>query len=93
MSNMQDKHNGNNDQSEEKQPSNETKAWSGFQRDFQQCHSMRDDKALSSINPKDVIILDTGSTIGATFMNPKLLSNIKVANRPLTMITNAGERK
>jgi hypothetical protein len=26
---------------------------------------------------KDVIILDPGSTIGATFMNPKLLSNIK----------------
>jgi hypothetical protein len=92
MSNMQDKHGGNNDQSDEKQPSNETKAWSGFQRDSQQCHSMRDDKELSSINLKDVIIMDTGSTIRATFMNPKLLSDIKAANRPLTMITNAGEK-
>jgi hypothetical protein len=29
----------------------------------------------------------------SSFMNPKLLSDVKVTNSPLTMITNAGEKK
>jgi hypothetical protein len=42
---------------------------------------------------KDVIILDTGITIGATFINPKLLSNNTTTTNPLEMVTNAGTKK
>jgi hypothetical protein len=42
---------------------------------------------------KDVIILDTGSTIGATFVNPKLLSDITTTRKPLEMVTNAGTKR
>ena len=38
---------------------------------------------------KDAIILDTGSTIPATFMNTDLVTNIKVSKKPITMQTNA----
>jgi len=41
---------------------------------------------------KDVIILDTGSTIPATFMNPAFLTNISVSKKHLTMTTNAGTK-
>jgi hypothetical protein len=41
---------------------------------------------------KDVIILDTGSTIGGTFMNPALVQNISTAKEPLGMKTNAGTK-
>jgi hypothetical protein len=34
-----------------------------------------------------------GSTIGATIMNPKMMSNIKSVAKPLTMVTNAGSKK
>ncbi|MGC8561524.1 MAG: hypothetical protein ACP5O1_12745, partial [Phycisphaerae bacterium] len=33
----------------------------------------------------DVILLDSGSSIGATFMNPDLVTKIKVAKHPLMM--------
>jgi len=39
---------------------------------------------------KDVIILDTGLTIPATFMNPAFLTNSSVSKTHLTMTTNAG---
>ena len=32
-----------------------------------------------------MILLDTGSSIGATFMNPDLVTNIKVAKQPIQM--------
>jgi hypothetical protein len=70
MSNMQDKSDGHEDQSEDRKPTEvKKKAWSGFQRDSGQCHSIN--KGDTS-DLKDVIILDTGSTIRATFMSPKL---------------------
>ena len=34
---------------------------------------------------KDIIILDTGSTIPATFINPNLVNNIKVRKNPITV--------
>jgi hypothetical protein len=64
--------------------------WSGFQRDSDQCHTI---KRVDESDLKDVIILDTGSTIGATFMSPKLLSDVKITKKPLTMVTNAGEKR
>ena len=42
---------------------------------------------------KDVIILDTGSTIKATFMNSDFLTKIQPAKHPLIMSTNAGMKK
>jgi len=39
---------------------------------------------------KDVILLDTGLTIGATFMNNNMVTNIKVTKKPIQMNTNAG---
>ena len=38
---------------------------------------------------KDVIILDTGSPIEATFMNPDLVKNIYISNQPIEIKTNA----
>jgi hypothetical protein len=42
---------------------------------------------------KDMIILDTGSTIPATFMNPDFVTDIKVSKNPVRMITNAGMKE
>ena len=42
---------------------------------------------------KDVIILDSGSTIAGTFMNPDLVSKIRVSRSPIGMATNAGNKK
>ncbi len=41
---------------------------------------------------KDSILLDSGSSIGATFMNPDLVTGIKVAKQPVMMTTNAGTK-
>jgi hypothetical protein len=77
-----------------KDESNRKKAWSGFQHQASQqyCHTSNDYERFNE-NLGDVFILDTGSTIGATIMNPKMLSNIKRAAKPLTMVTNAGSKK
>jgi hypothetical protein len=42
---------------------------------------------------RDVILLNTGSTLKATFMNPDLVTNIHVTNTPLSMTANAGTKK
>jgi hypothetical protein len=52
-------------------------------------------KQTASGNPKplnDVIILDTGSTIGGTFMNPDMVTGIKASRNPIEMTTNAGTK-
>ena len=41
---------------------------------------------------KDVFMLDTGSTIGATITNAGLVTNIRVSTNPITMATNAGTK-
>ena len=41
----------------------------------------------------DTIIIDSGSTIKATFMNPRFLTNIRKSENPIIMQTNAGVRK
>jgi len=41
---------------------------------------------------KDVIILDTGSTIPATFMNVAFLTNIRQSDKHMNMVTNAGSK-
>ena len=39
---------------------------------------------------KNVILLDTGSSIGATFLNPDMVTDVKMSNQPIQMNTNAG---
>ena len=41
---------------------------------------------------KNVFILDSGSTIGATVMNSDLVSNIRTRAKPTIMSTNAGTK-
>jgi hypothetical protein len=69
------------------------KEWSGFQREAGQCFNTGDIDSCFHDDLKDVIILDTGSTIGGTFMNPKLLSDITTTGKPLEMVTNAGPKR
>jgi hypothetical protein len=70
------------------------KAWRGFQNQSSQqyCHASNDLESFSE-NLGDVFILDTGSTIGATIMSPKMMSYIKTVAKPLIMVTNAGSKK
>ena len=42
---------------------------------------------------EDTIILDTGSTISGTVMNPNFVTNVKSADKPITMSTNAGSKR
>jgi hypothetical protein len=49
-------------------------------------------KAITNTKFKDVILLDTGSSIGATFMNPNLVTGITASNEPIQMLTNAGTK-
>ena len=47
---------------------------------------------LQNTNLEKVIILDTGSTIKGTIMNPDMVSNIGITKHPITMNTNAGKK-
>jgi len=50
-------------------------------------------QTTSKVSPlKDEIILDTGLTLPATFMNPDLVTDIKSSKFPLVMNTNAGSK-
>ena len=101
MSNMQGSQEKNDDsEKSDSKPSGGKKAWSGFQQTLEQCYVTSDpstrylDDLVHRMNElKDGIILDTGSTIGATIMNPELLSDITLAKVPLEMVTNAGTKK
>jgi hypothetical protein len=42
---------------------------------------------------RDVILLDTGSTLKATFMNPELVTDIRATKTPVSMTTNTGTKK
>ena len=72
--------------------------WSAFQ---QECEWEWTDetgishKQTSELLPdlQDLIILDTGSTIEGTFMNPDLVHDIRPSKRPIGMQTNAGTKR
>ncbi|MGC8553781.1 MAG: hypothetical protein ACP5O7_13110 [Phycisphaerae bacterium] len=75
------------------------KGWSGLTvtTAVQECGSMHkqiDQKKCKACikDLSDVILLDSGSSIGATFMNPDLVTGIKVAKHPLILTTNAGSK-
>ena len=71
--------------------------WSGYQlheasgsdAERQVVHKQR---SVCFNSLKDVIMLDSGSSISATFMNPDLITNIKMAKKPIIMHTNAGKK-
>ena len=64
-----------------------TQGWSAFMVNAKQFHQAgRDDL-------RDVFILDTGSTIGATIMNPDLLTGLRRSKKTLRMSTNAGTKE
>jgi hypothetical protein len=41
---------------------------------------------------KNVILLDTGSTLKAAFMNPDMVTDIKVSEQPVSMTTNTSKK-
>ena len=63
--------------------------WNGFQNELNLVNNQGD----ISDKLKDVIILDTGSTLEATFMNPDLVTGIRKSKTPMMMATNAGSKK
>ena len=67
--------------------------WSGFQ----QCHDVGFTANQNSGDKfeflKESFILDTGSTIGATVMNPKFVKNIRESENTVLMSTNAGTKE
>ena len=69
----------------------EDSGWSGFQ------YFTREETVLKQqvkyLHLKDEIILDTGSTLPATFMNPKLVTEIKETKILLIMNMNVGAKK
>ena len=60
--------------------------------DWSASHFMTQLHQTDTSDMKDVIILDTGSTIGATFMNPDLITDLHHSKQALKMSTNAGTR-
>ena len=69
-------------------------AFSGFQKEGlvnKQSTKKSGSKRYSHL--KDMIILDTGSTIKATLMNPDFVHDVRVSKRPMNMGTNAGNKR
>ena len=71
--------------------------WSAFQ---QECSDMDENEpdhmCFASREWSDlskVMILDTGSTIGGTFMNPDMVYDIRPSTNPTRMKTNAGTKR
>ncbi len=64
-----------------------TEGWSSFMVNAKQFHQAGKDDL------RDMFILDTGSTIGATIMNPDLLTGLRTSKKKLRMSTNAGTKE
>ena len=64
--------------------------WSGLQ--FHERDSDKDRSQQPFAHLKDVILLDTGSTLKATFMNPDMVTNVKISDAPVSMTTNSGNK-
>ena len=64
--------------------------WSGLQFQQDQMQEQRNDNSFAHL--RDVILLDTGSTLKATFMNSEMVTDIKVSDAPISMATNTGKK-
>ncbi len=56
-------------------------------------NQVRHEQSKWSALLRDTIILDTGSTISGTMMNPDFVTSIRPATKPITMSTNAGTKR
>jgi hypothetical protein len=65
--------------------------WSGFQFHERDCNVQEGEHLFTHL--QDVILLDTGSTVNATFMNSDLVTNIRTTTTPISMTTNTGTKK
>ena len=75
--------------------------WSGFARGVNGfCQAVPDETMQHTVslyqksetfNLKDVLMLDSGSTIKGTFCNPDFVCNLLEAETPMIMSTNGGE--
>ena len=74
---------------------NQERGWSGFQQTGEIKNNMEHvHKQSTGLNElKDVFILDSGSTIPATIMNPDFVINIRTSKNSLGMKTNAGTKQ
>jgi hypothetical protein len=71
--------------------SRELVTWSSLQIQEESCNHQQADDRFAHL--RDVILIDTGSTLKATFMNPDLvLTDIQVSENPVSMTTNAGNK-
>ena len=102
MSNLQHeeagtKDNSNDDRSNQDRSKSDNKksgpkvGWCTFQSATLQATTLKQTNKTES-KFKNEIILDTGSTLPATFMNPDMVTNIKDSRYPLVMNTNAGSK-
>ena len=76
-------------------------SWSGFARGVKGfCQAVPDEAMQHTMSPyqnsekfnlRDVLVLDSGSTIKGTFCNPDFLYNIRQAEKPMIMSTNGGK--
>ena len=84
-----------NNRSGNRERRNWRSGWSGFQQpekiknDLKHVHKQSTDL----IGLKNVFILDSGSTIPVTIMNPDFVVDIKISNNPIGMRTNAGTKQ
>ena len=82
----------NNRRSETTQNTNTNTGWSGFQADDEWCGFVAEQTGKFNYL-KDVILLDNGSTMKATFCNPDMVTNIRPSEAPARMFTNAGHKQ
>ena len=78
----------------------EETAWNGFQQrleettdDESQMVHKQSHQAKKFDDLGDMILIDSGSSVKATFMNPDLLTDIKPSKKTLNMRTNAGSKR
>ena len=84
-------HRSGNRNSRSQSTNNYQSDWSGFQQPEKTEKAEHSHKQSTGLeNLKNVFLLDSGSTIPATIMNPDFVTNIKTSTKQLKMRTNAG---
>jgi hypothetical protein len=68
--------------------SRELTGWNGLQ--FHQDTDSEPEIKISFAHLRDVILLDKGSNLKSTFMNPEMVTDIKVSESPISILTNTG---
>ena len=71
-------------------PRRDVKNFMGFQQAKHYCFNQCCNPIVEQVELKDQILLDCGSGVKATFMNPDMVHNIRPTSNPINMTTNAG---